>query len=161
VSILKIGDRVRVTKRSRLRGYHPGEKGTVIRTLQLNDKGPPIYEATMDKDAPSVKGVFKGVFFDADGVEPDALPLPQSFHPSAPPTASPISGGTVARLKIGDFVRVTSRRLIHGYPAGCRGIVRSGPMTDKAGKTFYTAIMDDDTDDDGTVFFAGEIEPDV
>jgi hypothetical protein len=45
-----------------------------------------------------------------------------------------------------------------GYPAGCRGIVRSGPATDNNGKIYYVVIMDKDGANDATLFFADEIE---
>ncbi|HEY7159573.1 MAG TPA: hypothetical protein VH575_36840 [Gemmataceae bacterium] len=62
-------------------------------------------------------------------------------------------------LKIGDRVRVTTQRQVHGYQAGCRGIVRSGPTTDKSGKTYYGVSMDKDDAYDATIFLADEIEP--
>ena len=63
-------------------------------------------------------------------------------------------------LKIGDRVRVTTERPVHGYQPGCRGVVRSGPTTDKGGKTYYSVSMDKDASDDATLFLADEIEPD-
>jgi hypothetical protein len=64
----------------------------------------------------------------------------------------------VQELKIGDRVRVTAQRQVHGYQAGCRGVVRSGPTTDKGGKTYYGVSMDKDDADDATLFLADEIE---
>ena len=61
-------------------------------------------------------------------------------------------------LKSGDRVRVTTLRPVHGYPAGCQGIVRSGPETDKSGKIYYMVIMEKDGANDVTLFFADEIE---
>jgi hypothetical protein len=63
-------------------------------------------------------------------------------------------------LKPGDRVRVTSHRQVHGYQPGCTGIVRSGPTTDKGGKTYYGVAMDKDDAKDVTLFLADEIEPD-
>jgi hypothetical protein len=60
-------------------------------------------------------------------------------------------------LKIGDRVRVTAERPVHGYQPGCRGIVQSGPTTDRAGKTYYSVSMDKN---DATCFRADEIEAD-
>ena len=62
-------------------------------------------------------------------------------------------------LKIGDRVRVTTERPVHGYQPGCRGVVRSGPTTDKGGKTYYSVSMDKDDANDATFFLADEIEP--
>ena len=64
-----------------------------------------------------------------------------------------------SELKIGDRVRVTTQRPVHGYQAGCRGVVRSGPTTDKGGKTYYSVSMDKDDANDATIFLADEIEP--
>ena len=61
-------------------------------------------------------------------------------------------------LKIGDRVRVTTERPVHGYQPGCRGVVRSGPTTDKDGKTYYSVSMDKDEKNDLTSFLADEIE---
>jgi hypothetical protein len=64
-------------------------------------------------------------------------------------------------LRFGDRVRVTGLRPIQGYQPGSRGVVRSGPTTDKAGKTSYGVNMDKDSADDVTLFLADEIESDV
>ena len=64
-------------------------------------------------------------------------------------------------LKPGDRVRVTTRRQVHGYQPGSRGIVRSGPQTDKGGKTSYLVAMDRDGSEDATLFLADEIESDT
>jgi hypothetical protein len=61
-------------------------------------------------------------------------------------------------LKMGDRVRVTTQRQVHGYHAGCRGVVRSGPTTDTDGKTYYSVSMDKDDKNDLTSFLADEIE---
>jgi hypothetical protein len=66
-----------------------------------------------------------------------------------------------AELKIGDRVRITTERPIHGYQPGCCGIIRSGPTTDRTGKTYYGVSMDKDADDDGTLFLADELERDL
>jgi hypothetical protein len=68
VTTLKAGDRVRVAIWTRMRRYHPGEKGTVVQTLWLNPTGAPFYQVTMDID--SYAG--GGVFFNAGEIEPDA-----------------------------------------------------------------------------------------
>lgn len=62
-------------------------------------------------------------------------------------------------MQIGDRVRVTVERTVHGYQPGCRGIVQSGPTTDRAGKTYYSVSMDKDDKNDATCFRADEIEP--
>ena len=64
-------------------------------------------------------------------------------------------------LKIGDRVRVTTKRPVHGYQPGSRGTVQSGPTTDKGGKIHYVVRMDKDSDNDGTIFLADEIEADI
>ena len=64
-------------------------------------------------------------------------------------------------LKAGDRVRVTTQRQVHGYQPGSRGIVRSGPQTDKGGKTSYLVAMDKDGSEDATLFLADEIEQDT
>ena len=64
------------------------------------------------------------------------------------------------QLKIGDRVRVTAERPVHGYQPGSRGTVRSAPTTDKSGKTYYVVSMDKDVSDDATLFLADEIEAD-
>jgi hypothetical protein len=65
---LKLGDRVRVTSRSRVKGYQPGEKGTVL-------EGPATYAGAsersyvvaMDKDGPASTSTV----FTADEIEAD------------------------------------------------------------------------------------------
>jgi hypothetical protein len=64
-------------------------------------------------------------------------------------------------LQIGDRVRVTTERQVHGYQPGSRGVVRSGPTTDKSGKTYYSVSMDKDDKNDTTHFLADEIEADA
>ena len=64
------------------------------------------------------------------------------------------------QLSIGDRVRVTAERPVHGYQSGSRGTVRSAPTTDKSGKTYYAVRMDKDASDDATLFLADEIEAD-
>ncbi len=64
-----------------------------------------------------------------------------------------------SELRIGDRVRVTTERPVHGYQPDCRGIVRSGPTTDKGGKIYYGVSMDKDDANDVTLFLADEIEP--
>jgi hypothetical protein len=64
-------------------------------------------------------------------------------------------------LKIGDRVRVTAQRPVHGYQTGSRGTVLSGPTTDKSGKTYYCVRMDKDASFDATLFLADEIEADA
>jgi hypothetical protein len=39
--------------------------------------------------------------------------------------------------------------------------VRSGPQTDKGGKTYYFVTMVKDGSEDATLFLADEIEPDT
>jgi len=64
-------------------------------------------------------------------------------------------------LKIGDRVRVTAERPVHGYQPGCRGTVQSGPTTDRGGNTYYSVSMDKDDKNDSTCFLADEIEADA
>ena len=64
---LKVGDRVRVTARSRVKGYEPGDKGHVVRGPKtLPDCTEPYYLVVMDRDSWS-----RTVPFDADEVEAD------------------------------------------------------------------------------------------
>lgn len=64
---LKVGDRVRLTKRNRLAGYQPGDKGTVIRVPKAAPGGQPYYIVAMDRDGPTGTGVL----FTEDEIEPD------------------------------------------------------------------------------------------
>jgi hypothetical protein len=65
---LKMGDRVRVTPGSRVKGYQPGDKGVVL-------EGPTVYAGAsdtsyvvaMDKDGPGSTSTV----FSADEIEPD------------------------------------------------------------------------------------------
>jgi hypothetical protein len=50
---LRTGDRVHMSQWGRQKGYHTGEKGTVLRTLNLHDGGPPYYPVAMEKDIPA------------------------------------------------------------------------------------------------------------
>jgi hypothetical protein len=58
-------------------------------------------------------------------------------------------------------VRVTTQKQVHSYQPGSRGIVRSGPQTDKVGKTSNLVAMDKDGSEDVTLFLADEIERDT
>lgn len=64
------------------------------------------------------------------------------------------------QLSIGDRVRGTAEKPVHGSQPGSRGTVRSVPTTDKSGTTYYAASMDKDASDDPTLFLADEIEAD-
>jgi hypothetical protein len=64
-------------------------------------------------------------------------------------------------LKIGDRVRITTERPVHGYQPGSRGTAQSGPTTDKGGKILFVVGMDKDDANDGTIFLADEIEADA
>ena len=64
-------------------------------------------------------------------------------------------------LRMGDRVRVTTERQVHGYQPGSKGVVRSGPHTDKGGKPYYLVAMDKDGSEDATIFLTDEIEPDT
>jgi hypothetical protein len=67
---LKVGDRVRVTARSRVKGYEPGDKGHVVRGPKtLPDCTEPYYLVVMDRDSWS-----RTVPFDADEIEADVRP---------------------------------------------------------------------------------------
>jgi hypothetical protein len=51
---LKPGDRVRLTATTRLPGYHPGERGTVVGVVPNPVGGNlPSYTVAMDKNSPS------------------------------------------------------------------------------------------------------------
>jgi hypothetical protein len=65
---LKMGDRVRVTARSRVKSYQPGDKGVVLEGPTVYDgAGDTSYVVAMDKDGPgSTSAVFS-----ADDIEAD------------------------------------------------------------------------------------------
>jgi hypothetical protein len=65
---LKKGDRVRVTGRSRMYGYQPGDRGTIVREAVRAPSGTRYYLVAMDKDNPAHAGV---VFAEGE-IEPDA-----------------------------------------------------------------------------------------
>jgi hypothetical protein len=81
----------------------------------------------------------------------------------------------VTTFKLGDRVRVTSTRPIHGYATGCKGVVKSEAKTESNGETYYAVRIDRDTvrmdldtvrmdgDDAGNmmIFLAEELEPDA
>jgi hypothetical protein len=67
VTILKSGDRIRVTVYGRVAGYQPGDKGTVLRTPPPAATGVPNFLVAMDKDKPDDTGVL----FAAHEIEPD------------------------------------------------------------------------------------------
>ena len=54
---LKRGDRVRLTVQNRMRGYHPGDKGLLVRELASDSSGTRYYLVRMEKDDPSKTGV--------------------------------------------------------------------------------------------------------
>jgi hypothetical protein len=64
-------------------------------------------------------------------------------------------------LNPGDRVRVTAKRPVYGYVAGCKGVVHAEPTKDLNGKTYYIVRMDRDDADDVTKFLADEIELDM
>jgi hypothetical protein len=65
---LKPGDRVRVTGRSRTKGYRAGDKGTVLEgPADQAGAGEKSYVVAMDRDGPSSTSVVLG----ADEIEPD------------------------------------------------------------------------------------------
>jgi hypothetical protein len=66
--VLKIGDRVRVTRRRGRHGYRLGDKGTVLRgPLTAIPAGQASYLVALDRDQP-VRG---GAIFAEDEIEPD------------------------------------------------------------------------------------------
>jgi hypothetical protein len=66
-----------------------------------------------------------------------------------------------SKFKAGDRVRVTTKRQIHGYQHGSRGVVQSGPHNDRGGKPYYLVAMDKDGSGEPTGFLTDELEPDV
>lgn len=64
---LNPGDRVRVTANSTMRGYQPGDKGTVLVGPILRRSGQPYYIVAMDKDS----GSTTNSIFSADEIEAD------------------------------------------------------------------------------------------
>jgi hypothetical protein len=90
---LTVGNRVRVTTRNRMHGYHTGDKGIVLWGPSLPDAaGQLYYLVVMQKDANG-----NAVVFNADEIEPDVreptVPTPTADSPeqqleqtdSAPP----------------------------------------------------------------------------
>ena len=67
-SDLKKGYRVRVTGLSRMCGYRPGDKGTIVREAVRAPSGTRYYLVAMDEDNPAHAGV---VFAERE-IEPDA-----------------------------------------------------------------------------------------
>jgi hypothetical protein len=65
---LKIGDRVHTTRGNRQKRYHPGDKGTVLQTLNMHDGGLPFCLVAMDKDLPTT-----GVLFDTGEIEANLM----------------------------------------------------------------------------------------
>jgi hypothetical protein len=53
----RVGDRVHVTAASHVPGYHPGEKGTVLRTPPPAATSAPYFIVAMDRDRPGSAGV--------------------------------------------------------------------------------------------------------
>ncbi len=65
---LKMGDRVRVTARSRVKGYQPGDKGVVLEGPTVYaGAGDTSYVVAMGKDGPGVTSTI----FSADEIESD------------------------------------------------------------------------------------------
>jgi hypothetical protein len=65
---MKMGDRVRVTLRSRVKGYQPGDKGVVLEGPTVYaDASDTSYVVAMDKDGPGSTSTI----FGADEIEPD------------------------------------------------------------------------------------------
>jgi hypothetical protein len=64
-SQLKKGDRVRVTGLSRMYGYHPGDKGTIVREAVRAPSNTRYYLVAMDKD----NHAHAGVVFNAEEIE--------------------------------------------------------------------------------------------
>jgi hypothetical protein len=87
-----------------------------------------------------------------------ALPRAPAVHPAEHSSTNIEADVMSTELKIGDRVRVTPLRPVHGYQPGCRGIVRSGPRSDSSGKIYYGVRMDKDDANDATLFLADEIE---
>jgi hypothetical protein len=66
---LKVGDRVRVSQRSHVRGYQPGDQGTVLEgPTSYTGDAPQTYVVAMDKDGPG----HTSIIFGADEIEPIA-----------------------------------------------------------------------------------------
>jgi hypothetical protein len=65
---LKMGDRVRVTPRSRVKGYQAGDKGVVLEgPTAYAGASDTSYVVAMDKDGPGSTSTI----FAADDIEPD------------------------------------------------------------------------------------------
>jgi len=66
---LKVGDRVRVSQRSHVQGYQPGDKGTVLEgPTRYPGDDQPFYVVSMDKDGPG----HTSIIFRANEIEPIA-----------------------------------------------------------------------------------------
>ena len=62
----KPGDRVRVTSRNQVRGYRPGDRGTVTQGPTTPTNGEPFYRVLMDKDSTTSTVVFTAGEVEAD-----------------------------------------------------------------------------------------------
>jgi hypothetical protein len=62
---MEVGDRVRVARWNRHKKYHPGDRGTVLRTLKLHDGGLSYCQVAMDKEDPTGTGIL----FTTDEIE--------------------------------------------------------------------------------------------
>ena len=148
---LKVGDRVRVTARNRVKGYQPGDKGQVVDGPKtLPDRMEPYYLVVLERD-----GGLRTVPFDAGEIEAD-LQLVDGVQAE---DITPMS----LTLKLGDRVRVTRANRLPGYHTGDRGTIL-GVVPNPIGGTnpSYTVAMDKNSPSAEPALFAeDEIEPDV
>ena len=147
---LKIGDRVRVTPQSRVKGYEPGDKGQVVdgpKTLPGGTE--PYYLVVLKRDGGS-----RTVPFNADEIEldvrcEDGVP-DEDIHPLVIP------------LRVGDRVHVTAASHVPGYHPGEKGtVVRTSPPASTSVPYFIVAMDKYRPRTGRVVFTVHEIEPDA
>jgi hypothetical protein len=148
---LKIGDRVRVTPQSRVKGYEPGDNGNVVHGPKtLPDCTGPYYLVAMERDRWS-----RRVPFDADEIEADVRLEDGVLAEDITPMS--------VTLNPGDRVRLTSANRLPGYHPGDTGSIL-GVVPNPIGGTnpSYTVAMDKNGPSAEPALFAeDEIEPDV
>jgi hypothetical protein len=155
VTILKHGDRVRVTKSNRVPGYHAGDKGCVIsgpNSSVFNNL--PYYVVSMDKD-----GILNTATLFTEG----EIELDDAMRGLKPVRGIiEINAKESAPRKIGVRVRVTNKNRQARYHPGDKGTVISGPnCSDEEMLIFYVAMDKVEQSSNIAIFIADEIEPDV
>jgi hypothetical protein len=147
---LNVGDRVRVTSRSRVKGYQPGDKGQVVDGPKtLPGRTEPYYLVVLERD-----GGARTVPFDADEIELDVRcedgVQAEDMHPVS------------ITLRVGDRVHVTAASHVQGYHPGKKGTVLRTPPPAATSVPYFIVAMDKNRPGTaGVVFAEREIEPDT